>query len=122
MSKIVIINARFLTQPISGVQRFGIEIAKELKKNNLNLVFVSPKNIIHHDLAKELDVKVIGILKGHLWEQIELQSYVLRKNAFLVSFCNTGPLFVRNQIITIHDLCFKLFLNILIFLYLLFRL
>ncbi|TDP02429.1 glycosyltransferase family 4 protein [Flavobacterium sp. 245] len=103
----IVINARFLTQPITGVQRFAIEISKELKKSNLPVVFLAPKNIIHHDLAQELDVKTLGRLKGHLWEQIELQTYVLKNNAFLVSFCNTGPLFVKKQIVTIHDLCFK---------------
>jgi glycosyltransferase involved in cell wall biosynthesis len=104
----IIVNARFLTQPISGVQRFAIEISKELIKNNLPIVFLAPKNIIHHDLAKELNVRVLGRLTGHLWEQLELQTYVLRKDAFLISFCNTAPLFVKNQIVTIHDLCFKI--------------
>lgn len=104
----IIINARFLTQPISGVQRFAIEISKELNKSNLQVLFLTPKNIIHHDLAKELNAKVLGKLTGHLWEQLELQTYILRKDAFLISFCNTGPLFVKNQIVTIHDLCFKI--------------
>lgn len=104
----IIINARFLTQPISGVQRFAIEISKELNKSNLSIVFLAPKNIIHHDLAKELNAKVLGKLTGHLWEQLELQTHVLKNDAFLISFCNTGPLFVKNQIVTIHDLCFKI--------------
>jgi glycosyltransferase involved in cell wall biosynthesis len=104
----IIINARFLTQPISGVQRFAIEISKELKKSGCPIVFLTPKNIIQHELAKELDAKVLGILSGHLWEQIELQTYVLYKRAFLLSFCNTAPLFVKNQIITVHDLSFKI--------------
>lgn len=103
----IYINARFLTQAISGVERFAIEISKELKKSNTSFVFLSPKNIIHHELAEELDVKVLGQLKGHLWEQIELQAFILRKNAFLISFCNTAPLFIKNQIVTIHDLCFR---------------
>ncbi|WP_086476180.1 glycosyltransferase family 4 protein [Arenibacter amylolyticus] len=104
----IVINARFLTQPISGVQRFAIEISKELNKSGLPVVFVAPKNIIHHELAEELDVKYIGGFKGHLWEQITLQKYVLRKNALLISFCNTAPLFIKKQIVTIHDLCFKI--------------
>lgn len=108
MKNRIIINARFLTQPITGVQRFAVEISKELKKSNLPIIFLTPKNIIHHDLAKELDAEVLGRLKGHLWEQLELQKYVLKNNAFLISFCNTGPLFVKNQIVTIHDLCFKI--------------
>jgi glycosyltransferase involved in cell wall biosynthesis len=108
MFNIIVVNSRFLTQPISGVQRFAIEISKELKKSNLKIVFLAPKNILHHELAEELDVKLLGKLKGHLWEQIELQAYVFKHHAFLISFCNTGPFFVKNQIVTIHDLCFKI--------------
>lgn len=104
----IIVNARFLTQEITGVQRFGIEISKELKKLNPNIVFVSPKNILHVELARELNVKCIGPFTSHLWEQITLQKYVVSKKALLISLCNTAPLFVKNQIITVHDLCFKM--------------
>lgn len=103
----IVINARFLTQKITGVQRFAIEISKELKKTNLSIVFLAPKDIIHYQIADELGVKTLGNLKGHLWEQIELQAFVYYKKAMLISFCNTAPLFLNNQIVTIHDLCFK---------------
>ncbi|MCL7752804.1 glycosyltransferase family 1 protein [Polaribacter sp. Z022] len=103
----IIVNSRFLTQKITGVQRFAIEICKELKNSNLEFEFVTPKNIIHNNLADFLEVKKIGKLQGHLWEQITLQLYVLRKKALLISFCNTAPVFIRNQIVTIHDLSFR---------------
>lgn len=108
MKQSIVINARFLTQPISGVQRFGIEISKELKKSDVRFEFFAPKNILHKKLAKELGVKIIGtgLLKGHLWEQIILPFYILRKRALLVSFCNTAPVLLKNQIVTIHDLAF----------------
>lgn len=109
MKKTIFINARFLSQPISGVQRFAIEISKELKRIDYPFVFLSPKNILDEELAIVLDVKVIGVLKGHMWEQVELQSYVLLNSGFLVSFCNTAPLFLRNQIVTVHDLCFRIY-------------
>lgn len=109
--KKVYINARFLTQPISGVQRFAIEISKEIIKKGYPIVFLAPKNILHQELANDLNVKEIGVLKGHLWEQIELQSYVFLKKGFLISFCNTAPLFYKNQIVTVHDLCFRIYPN-----------
>lgn len=105
----IIINSRFLSQEITGVQRFAVEVCKELKKTNLNIEFVAPNNIIHKDLEKLLEVKKIGFLKGHLWEQITLQLYAYRKKALLISLCNTAPLFIKNQIVTIHDLSFKLY-------------
>jgi glycosyltransferase involved in cell wall biosynthesis len=107
----LVINARFLTQNITGVQRFAIEISKQLEKlYKKEIIFISPKNIIHKNLAKRLDVKVIGSLKGHLWEQIDLPRY-LRKinNPLLLNLANTAPLFYRNKIVTVHDIAFLRF-------------
>ena len=106
----IIINARFLTQPITGVQRVGIEWSKRLKKLRNDIVFVSPNNILHHELAEELEVEVIGRFKGHVWEQIDLYKYVISKGGpLLMSFGFTGPVFYNNQIVTIHDLGFKIY-------------
>ena len=104
----LVINARFLTQNITGVQRFAIEIAKQLKILYGNdLIFVSPKNIIHKELAKELDVKIIGNFTGHLWEQISLPKYLKQNgNSLLLNLANTAPLLYANKIVTIHDLAF----------------
>ncbi len=105
----IIINARFLTQPISGVQRFGIEISKIVKKQLKDQVcFVTCPGVIHVELFKELEAKIIGVNKSHLWEQLDLFAYLLRnKNPLLVSFGYTGPLFYKNQIVSIHDVAFK---------------
>ena len=103
----LIINSRFLTQKITGSQRFAIEISKRLKKMNPNEIFLAPKNIIHKELASNLQVKMIGKLTGHLWEQIELPIYLKKQgNPLLLNLVNTAPLFYRNQIVTIHDLAF----------------
>ena len=104
----IIVNARFLTQPVTGVQRFAIELSKRLKKRgNINIQFVAPENIVHCELANDLDVKIIGKLKGHLWEQIELPRY-LRKNGnpILLNLCSTAPCFYKNQIVTHHDITY----------------
>ena len=51
----IYINARFLTQSITGVQRFAIEISKELKDlMGDNIRFVSPPDILHKEIAKYL--------------------------------------------------------------------
>lgn len=109
MKKKIFVNARFLTQQISGVQRFAIEISKELKKIGYPITFLAPRNIFHTELAKELEVETLGVLNGYFWEQIELQSYVFFKKGLLISFCNTAPLFLKNQIVTVHDLCFRIY-------------
>ncbi|WP_304156234.1 hypothetical protein, partial [Fusobacterium ulcerans] len=83
----IIINGRFLTQNITGVQRFAHEIVKELdkivKKNEI--VILIPKNILFKDLKyKNIEIKKVGILKGHLWEQLELPYYVWRNQGRLL--------------------------------------
>lgn len=107
--KKIYINGRFLTQNITGVQRYAIEIVKALDKylndNKLNDEYkfevVCPKNIKQNLNLKNIEIKKIGNLRGHLWEQIELPLYV--KNKFLFNFCNCAPLVKKNQIVTIHD-------------------
>lgn len=104
----LIINARFLTQNITGVQRFAIEISKELKKiYGERIRFVVPHNILHHDLAHELGAEVIGINKGHLWEQIDLPLFLKANGSpLLLNLANTAPLFYTNKIVTVYDLAF----------------
>ena len=104
----LIVNARFLTQQITGVQRFAIELSKRLKKQtSIEVQFVSPKGIIHHDLAKELDAKVIGHFSGHLWEQLDLPRFLKYNNSpLLLSLCSTAPCFYKNQIVTHHDITY----------------
>lgn len=106
----VVVNARFLTQPITGTQRFAIELCRELKKIRPEIVLVAPDNIIHPAIAKELDVQVVGkIKKGIIWEQLELP-LILRKrgNPLLVNLCNLSPILYSNNVVTILDLSFHI--------------
>ncbi|MFD2932527.1 glycosyltransferase family 4 protein [Spirosoma flavum] len=110
MENLVVVNARFLTQPITGTQRFAIELCRELKKLLPNLVLIAPNNIIHPDIAKELNVQVVGkIRKGIIWEQIELP-IILRRygNPLLINLCNLAPIFYSNNLVSILDLSFHL--------------
>lgn len=104
----VYINARFLTQEITGVQRFAIELSKELKESPIECVFVSPKNKIVHDvLANELDTVFIGKYAGHAWEQIELPKYLKSIGSpLLINLMSTAPIFYSNKIYTLHDITF----------------
>lgn len=104
----IYINARFLTQPITGVQRFAIEISTRLKQQLGNEVqLVAPNNIIHHDLANKLGVRIIGKTHGHIWEQFTLPIYFKNKSGtILLNLCNTAPFFYKNNIVTVHDLAF----------------
>ncbi|MCJ7547015.1 MAG: glycosyltransferase family 4 protein [Deltaproteobacteria bacterium] len=103
----IYINARFLTQNVTGVQRYAIEISKRLKKLYPNTLFISPKKIMHKDLMNEFNGLPYGIFNGHLWEQIVLPHYLKKvNNPLLVNLGNTAPLCYKKQIITIFDLSF----------------
>jgi glycosyltransferase involved in cell wall biosynthesis len=82
----ITVNGRFQSHRVTGVERYATEICKRLE---------SAHQIVHpkHPLK--------GV-RGHLWEQTVLPN--LFKSGLLWSPCNTGPLIVRRQVITIHDL------------------
>lgn len=107
----LVVNARFLTQEVTGVQRYALELSKLLKKYYKDeIIFLSPKNIIQHEIANKLDVLTIGTFKGHLWEQIDLPYFLRQKKSpLLVNFANTAPLFYRNKIVTVHDIAYERF-------------
>ena len=108
--KKLIINGRFLTQNITGVQRVAHEIVKELdkiaKEKSLEVIILAPRNIIFDNLYKNIKVKKVGILKGHLWEQLELPIYSFLEKGILLNLCNTAPI-INTGIIDIHDISFK---------------
>ncbi|MFL9812462.1 glycosyltransferase family 4 protein [Stutzerimonas sp. VN223-3] len=103
----IVINGRFLTQEIRGVQRFAEQICLQLKGLRDDLVFVAPHDIHLHDSAEQLQVQRIGRQRGHLWEQLDLPLWLARNGSPpLVSLCNTAPLAYSNQIATHHDITY----------------
>jgi glycosyltransferase involved in cell wall biosynthesis len=107
----IVINARFLTQKTTGVQRYAIEICKILPKyiKNTEIIFVAPKgHLINGIKLKNKKIIQFGNFKGHLWEQIDLL-YFLKKNKkpILINFGGIGPAWYKNKITYIHDLAFK---------------
>ena len=109
MNKKIYINGRFLTQELTGVQRFAYEISKNLSSfNKKNLVLLIPtidtKSLSY---SYNFQIKKIGKNKGHLWEQIDLLLFLKNnKNPLLLNLTNSGPLLYKNQISTIHDIIF----------------
>ena len=103
----IFVNARFLTQALSGVQRYGIECSRQIKKLYHEAIFVCPENILHHDIAEELEAQIVGKRTGHVWEQSELPLFLAKKGKPpLLNLANTAPFFYNNNYITIHDLAF----------------
>lgn len=105
--KSVVVNARFLTQPITGTQRVGIELGMRLKKLLPDLTFLTPHNILQKDIASDLGATVYGRTKGYIWEQIEMPFYLQSQDSpLLLNLCNTAPIVYDNKIVTVLDLSF----------------
>lgn len=104
----IYLNGRFLTQRVTGVQRYAFEMIKALDQicstaaaNNEKYILLLPSNTEHHLCLQSIEVKQVGRLHGHLWEQIELPFY--SRDGFLINFCNCAPILKKNQTVTIHD-------------------
>lgn len=103
----VVINGRFLTQNLTGVQRFAFEISKRLSKVNGEIILLTPSCKIRKEYSNSLKIYKVGYTSGHLWEQIELPLWLRKnENPILLNLCNTGPIMYKNKIVTIHDLAF----------------
>lgn len=107
----MIIAARFLSQPITGVQRFAIEMSLALIKNkNIDIQIVAPKRILDNNLIISLKVEKYGFFNSHLWDQLDLLRYLKEnQNPLIVNFANTLPIFYKNKISIIHDIIFEKF-------------
>lgn len=104
----IVVNARFLTQQVTGVQRFSIELSVRLKRIfGSEISFVAPQNIIQEDIAEELSVIKVGTHIGHFWEQWDLPNYLNRVGKpLLINWGNTGPVMYNNKVTTLHDITF----------------
>lgn len=103
----VVVNARFLSQPVTGVQRFAEEISLQLRSLDPSIIFVSPHTVLREGVADKLGVMRVGKLEGHLWEQIELPRYLRSlRRPLLINLCSTGPVLYGNQVITHHDVTY----------------
>jgi glycosyltransferase involved in cell wall biosynthesis len=103
------INGRFLTQRITGVQRYAHEIVGALDDlltsgdpltSHLDLELLAPPSCIFKPDLKSIKTKIAGFGGGHLWEQVFLP---LHARGGIVSLCNTSTLVRRRQIVCIHD-------------------
>lgn len=108
----IYINCRFLTQRITGVQRFAYEICCELDKllndyPSLQIIGLMPNRPIkgqYEHVFTNIQLQQCGRFSGHLWEQLELPFFA--RSGFLVNLCNVAPLFHFRQFITLHDVIF----------------
>ncbi|HEX6435119.1 MAG TPA: hypothetical protein VFZ87_12800, partial [Gemmatimonadales bacterium] len=107
--KLVNINGRFLSQDITGVQRFAIQLIQALDRwmavdpelrARYTFRVLTPRRRTHSLDVEHISVQPVGRLAGNLWEQLELPVYT--SGGMLLNLCNTAPV-ARAAVVAIHD-------------------
>ena len=109
MRKPLYINGRFLTQKITGVQRYAIEIVKCMdeivSEGEEVIILIPPEEQVNRLELKKIKQIVVGSFKGHLWIQISLPNYVKKHGGDLLTFAGLAPVIMPGYW-TIHDITF----------------
>jgi glycosyltransferase involved in cell wall biosynthesis len=93
------VNGRFVTQPVTGVQRYCYELSKRLRYATV----IAPRAAReeYHDLEPRLFITG-GYLTGHAWEQLTLMHAAPKRRA-LLSPAGCGPIGHPSHFVIIHD-------------------
>lgn len=115
----LVINGRFLTQPMSGVQRVSLEVVRAIDGilaeggfPDLTVTLAVPGGTIVTPLdLKRIAIGTTGGPRGNLWEQLVLPLQARR--AALLCLGNTAPLLsltVGKRVgVMLHDQAYRLF-------------
>ena len=102
MTASFVVNGRFLTQDLSGVQRYARNIV-----NALDQIEAARGATLYlptggrHPAYERLDAVELGVLGGYGWEQVELP--IAARGRQLLNLCNMAPVIKSEQIVCIHD-------------------
>ncbi len=101
------VNGRFLTQNVTGVQRYAREVVKAIdgllregRDANLRGSLITSENFDPCFSLSAMRTIRTKIASGIIWEQCVLPFY---STGALLNLCNQAPLGMENQIVCIHD-------------------
>jgi glycosyltransferase involved in cell wall biosynthesis len=103
------INGRYLTQRMTGVQRYAQEIVAALDdilseegdaSSQVGMRLVLPPGVEAKPVLSKIGICQTGFGSGHAWDQSVLPLYA---GAGVLSLGNFGPVLARNHIVCIHD-------------------
>jgi glycosyltransferase involved in cell wall biosynthesis len=105
------INGRFLTQPLTGVQRFAREVVRSIdtllsepaySAFRGRAMLVTPEGVVAPSWLTNLKHVCVGLFRGgYVWEQLDLPRAT--SAGVLLNLCNLGPVFRRRQVVVVHD-------------------
>jgi glycosyltransferase involved in cell wall biosynthesis len=111
-----IINGRFLTQRVTGVQRYARELVGALDTildatAEFRITVMSPRLSKPAPAWRNIELQQVGHLQGHAWEQFELPWYSRGKLLFCPG--NTAPMISllgsQPVVVAVHDLSYMYF-------------
>lgn len=104
------INGKYLAQPVTGVQRYAMQILEALDLllaegqwlANVPLVLLAPTPCLQPlPNFRRIEVRSIPAGNLHVWEQLRLP--IAARGSWLLSLAGSAPLFKFGQICTFHD-------------------
>lgn len=108
--KDIAINGRFLTQKLSGVQRYSRELVQAMDRliqsepdrfGARRWRLLVPAGADSAYALTAITIETVGRSGGHLWEQRDLARAAAGSR--LLNLGNSGPLLHRDRLVIIHD-------------------
>jgi glycosyltransferase involved in cell wall biosynthesis len=104
-----VINGRFLSQPLTGVQRYAREILAGLDEllsqdgvhaKRVAMRLALPPQVKVAPQLASIEIRQTSVGSGHAWDQFVLPFCA---GAGVLSLGNSGPLMAQRHIVCIHD-------------------
>lgn len=97
------VNGRFLTQPVTGVQRYALNVtaamSAALAARGDTVPLLAPPGATD-PMLPAMPLQPVGRHGGHVWEQVALPHVWPGR---LLNLCNTAPALRSEQVVCIHD-------------------
>lgn len=102
--KKIVINGKFFSQQITGVQRYAREVLVELDLlvTGLDVEIALPENIKNVPVLHNIKKHTIKGNASIFWEQIKLPIYIFKQKAIGLHFCHIAPI-LKPDVVCIHD-------------------
>ncbi|MBE5845172.1 MAG: glycosyltransferase family 4 protein [Butyrivibrio sp.] len=104
----LIINGRIYAQSVTGVQRYGIEIIKQIDKmvKPGEVILALPQGELQTEPEfKNIKTEVIGKGNGNKWTQFHLPMFAFKKKGTILSLAGIAPV-IKPDYIATHDISF----------------
>jgi glycosyltransferase involved in cell wall biosynthesis len=108
----IFINGRFLSQSLTGVQRYAAEMVKAMDRLlssgeaarwllDAQWELLVPTNASSTIDLQRIGTRTIGSRSGHAWDQLDLARAA--GGGRLISLANSGPVFHPRHLVVLHD-------------------